>query len=215
MSHASHAHHFDSIEQQRDAMTLGMWLFLATEVMFFGGLFLGYTVYRWRYPAAFAEGSHHLLMTLGAINTGVLLVSSYTVALAVDAARTGRTQRIPLYLGLTILLGTAFLGIKAYEYWDEYEKHHVPGARFERGADVSSDVESGELELFFAMYFALTGVHALHMVIGLGIFAVLLVMARRGRFSQEHYMPIDVAGLYWHFVDIVWVFLFPLLYLVV
>ncbi|MGE3775649.1 MAG: heme-copper oxidase subunit III, partial [Pirellulaceae bacterium] len=130
MSHASHAHHFDSIEQQRDAMTLGMWLFLATEVMFFGGLFLGYTVYRWRYPAAFAEGSHHLLMTLGAINTGVLLVSSYTVALAVDAARTGRTQRIPLYLGLTILLGTAFLGIKAYEYWDEYEKHHVPGARF-------------------------------------------------------------------------------------
>jgi cytochrome c oxidase subunit 3 len=163
---------------------------------------------------AWAEGSHHLLMPWGAINTAILLVSSFTVALAVHAARTGRLNALCLYLLLTMLLGTGFLGIKAYEYWDEFQKGHVPGERFELKEPHYAQVDPKHGEMFFGLYFAMTGLHAAHMIIGLAIFAVLLIMALRRRLTPENYMPVDVAGLYWHFVDIVWVFLFPLLYLV-
>lgn len=208
------AHHFDTIEQQREAITLGMWLFLATEIMFFGGLFTAYAVYRSRDPLAFAEGSHHMDLVLGTLNTLLLLVSSYTVVLGVDAAQHSRRKMLSVFLLLTILLGLAFLGVKGYEYWHKYHEHHVPGPYFELGEPHYAGVEPRRVEMFYSLYFAMTGLHAAHMVIGVGIFGVLLVPAWWGGFSSAHYLPIEIAGLYWHFVDIVWVFLFPLLYLV-
>jgi cytochrome c oxidase subunit 3 len=227
------AHHFDDAEQQFDAARLGMWLFLATEIMFFGGLFAGYSLYRYKYPEAFAAGSHHLDVWLGAINTGVLLASSLTMALAVRGAQTSDRAATSRMLMLTILLGSIFLGIKAYEYYHKFEEHLVPGRHFvvpragtEHGAAdpappagaaspaQSSPENANRVELFFSFYFAMTGLHATHMVIGIAILFVLLAAARRGVFSAEYYTPVEMSGLYWHFVDIVWVFLFPLLYLI-
>lgn len=235
MSHsasATHvAHHFDDAEQQYSAAELGMWLFLATEVLFFGGLFCGYAVYRFWYPSAFIEGSHHLDIALGAINTAVLLTSSLTMALAVHAAQTSQRRAIVQNLLLTVLLGTVFLGIKGYEYHHKFEEHLVPGRHFVIPAreDASADPDitaspaqdtlaegprGGGIELFFSLYFLMTGLHALHMVIGVAILMVLIVASRRGIFSARYFTPVEVTGLYWHFVDIVWVFLFPLLYLI-
>jgi cytochrome c oxidase subunit 3 len=202
------AHHFDDAEQQYDAASLGMWLFLATEVLFFGGLFAGYALYRFWYPEAFHIGSHHLDLVLGTINTGVLLASSLTMALAVRAAQTNDNPSAARFLGWTILLGSVFLGVKAYEYYHKFVEHLVPGAHFQLPADPP------QVELFFSFYFARTGLHATHMVIGVVILAVLLVAARRGKFSADCFTPVEMTGLYWHFVDIVWVFLFPLLYLI-
>jgi cytochrome c oxidase subunit III len=220
------AHHFDDAEQQFDAAGLGMWAFLATEVLFFGGLFLGYSLYRFWYPAAFELGSHQLDVWLGSINTAVLLASSLTMALAVHAAETDDRPGIVRFLIATILLGSVFLGIKAYEYHHKFEEHLVPGRSFvmptEHGgesgnmspAEVIKEIKPGHVELFFSFYFVMTGVHAAHMVIGIGILLVLLTAARRGTFSGGYFTPIEMTGLYWHFVDIVWVFLFPLLYLI-
>jgi len=206
---AALAHHFDDLEQQHDAATLGMWVFLATEVMFFGGLFTGYTVYRWQYPRDFAEASRHLDTTVGALNTAVLLASSLTMALAVHAAQTSRRRALVGFLAATILLGSVFLGVKAYEYHDKYAHHLVPGLDFtyEPGA-------AREFQIFFLFYFFMTGMHALHMVIGIGLLGVISYLAWRGRFGAEYYNPVEVTGLYWHFVDIIWIFLFPLLYLI-
>jgi len=200
---------FETVQQQREAGRLGMWLFLATEVLFFGGLFLGYTVYRTKYPAAFVLGSHHLDVVLGTINTAVLLLSSFTMALAVHAAMTSRRRRQAVFLMATIVLGCAFLGIKGYEYTHKYHEHLVPGVRFDLKGEHASQVE-----LFFGFYFAMTGLHATHMVIGIGLLAMLMVMAWRGRFDANYYAPVEITGLYWHFVDIVWIFLYPLLYLI-
>jgi cytochrome c oxidase subunit 3 len=224
------AHHFDDADQQYVAAELGMWLFLATEVLFFGGVFCLYTVYRYWYPSAFIEGSHHLDVTLGTINTAILLASSLTMALAVHAAQTSDSKATVRNLLLTLLLGTAFLGIKGYEYFHKYEERLVPGRNFvmPRGTEhsppapaseqaaptLSIDPHSRSVELFFSFYFAMTGLHALHMVIGAGILVVLIVAAARGAFSASYFTPVEMTGLYWHFVDIVWVFLFPLLYLV-
>jgi cytochrome c oxidase subunit 3 len=229
------AHHFDDAEQQFDAARLGMWLFLATEIMFFGGLFAGYSLYRYKFPAEFAAGSHHLDLWLGAINTGVLLSSSLTMALAVRAAQTNDRNGTTRMLAATILLGSVFLGIKAYEYQQKFEQHLVPGRSFSwptgeghqdsREAEGTSTgaasasasvpkVDVGNIQFFFSFYFGMTGLHALHMVIGVAILLALLVAARRGAFSGEYYTPVEMTGLYWHFVDIVWVFLFPLLYLI-
>lgn len=201
---------FDDAEQQQLAATLGMWAFLATEVLFFGGMFAGYGVYRAWYPQTWADASRHLDLLLGTVNTAVLLTSSLTVALAVHAAQTGSRKGVVRNLSLTILFGAAFLGVKAYEYWHKWHEHHVPGATFEW----HEASPSGPAELFFSFYFVMTGFHALHMVIGLGILAWLIVQARRDRFDAEYYTPVEMTGLYWHFVDIVWVFLFPLLYLI-
>lgn len=213
-SQAHLAHQFDDLSQQHRATTLGMWVFLVTEIMTFGGLFAVYAVYRVNQPAAFRAGSTGLSVPLGTVNTLVLLVSSYTVALAIHAARTGRQRAMMGLLAATMLLGLAFLGVKGYEYQHEFHQHHVPGPEFEWPTAEADGVKPGHVEMFFGLYFAMTGLHAAHMVVGEGIFLVLLVMACKRRFSEAHHQPLELAGLYWHFVDIVWVFLFPLLYLV-
>ncbi len=210
------AHHFDTLEQQHEANTLGMWMFLATEVLFFGGLFLGYAVYRDRFSMAFLIGSEELNLALGAVNTVVLIFSSLTVVLTIHAAQTGR-KTISLWLIATLLLGLAFLGIKAVEWHHDYELGLVPGIRWDpdiTGVWKKADIPPRQGEIFFLIYFCMTGLHALHMIIGLGVFSVLLYHATRGRYGPKYYTPLEVGGLYWHFVDIVWIFLFPLLYLI-
>ncbi len=207
--HPSLQHHFDDLEQQHEASTLGMWLFLVTEVMFFGGLILAYTLYRIWYPAAWAIGSEELNIYLGGFNTVVLIGSSLTMALAVRSAQTGAQRATVGWLLFTMSLGLTFLVVKFFEYKEKFELHHVPGPNFRfEGA------ESPHLQIFFSLYFALTGVHAAHMVIGFVLLSVIVTMAHKRRFSPEWHTPVELAGLYWHFVDIVWIFLFPLLYLV-
>ena len=203
------AEQFDDIEQQRDAAKLGMWIFLATEVLFFGGLFLGYTVYRFTYGDVFIDASRRLNVLLGATNTAVLLISSLFMALAVRAAKLDqRRQLIRLLLG-TALLGLVFMSIKTVEYHKDFVDHLVPGPHFEW-----SSKDPQNTELFFWIYFAMTGLHAIHVTVGIGVLLVLALLAWRGKFAKRNYNPVEIVGLYWHFVDIVWVFLFPLLYLV-
>jgi cytochrome c oxidase subunit 3 len=202
------AHHFDDLDQQREASFLGMWVFLVTEIMFFGGLFTAYIVYRGQNSYAFALGSHELDIGLGAFNTAVLIGSSLTMALAVWAAQTGRRKLIVLFVLLTILLGGVFLGVKAVEYGAKFEHHLFPGPGFHwEGAEPEG------VEMFFNLYFALTGLHAAHMVIGMAVLLVIAWLAWRGSFTPDNHNLVEGIGLYWHFVDIVWIFLFPLLYL--
>jgi cytochrome c oxidase subunit 3 len=208
-AHSGLAHQFDDLGQQHEAGNLAMWAFLATEIMFFGGIFAGYTIYRSLYLAAFTAGSHLLDVRLGAVNTAVLIGSSLTMALAVRSAQLGRRQAIVVFLILTILLGSVFLGVKIYEYHHKWEDHLIPGIDF-----AYDQPNAPQVQLFLCFYFFMTGLHALHMIVGIGILAVLAGMAWRGRFSREYYSPVEVSGLYWHFVDIVWIFLFPLLYLI-
>lgn len=208
------AHHFDDAEQQFQAANLGMWLFLVTEVLFFGGLFAGYAQYRYWYLDSFEAGSAHLDLMLGATNTIVLLTSSLTMALAVHSALTNDKESLVKFLLCTIVLGTAFLGIKSYEYYHKYEEHLIPGPNFHFESHGEDAEPPGHVELFFSFYFAMTGLHAVHMVIGVGLLTWLVIAARQGRFSPEYYTPLEMTGLYWHLVDIVWVFLFPLLYLI-
>lgn len=203
-------HQFENAEQQFEASALGMWVFLCTEVMFFGGLFAGYVVYRTKYPEAWVEASRQLGILLGGINTAVLIASSLTMAVAVWAAQQGRRRLLVWFLVLTIALGAVFLGIKVVEYTQKYEHGLVPGKFFTYQAETSAP----HVELFYGFYFVMTGMHALHMIIGIGILAVLVGMAARGRFTKDYFNPVEVSGLYWHFVDIVWIFLFPLLYLI-
>jgi cytochrome c oxidase subunit III len=199
---------FDDLEQQREAAQLGMWIFLSTEVLFFGGLFLAYTVYRFVYGQVFVEASRRLDVVLGGTNTAVLLVSSLLMALAVRAAQLGqRKQVVRLLLG-TAFLGFVFMSIKAFEYHKDFIDHLIPGAQFQW-----TGTDPHDAELFFWIYFAMTGLHAIHVAVGIGVLLILAVLAQRGKFTAN-YNPIEIAGLYWHFVDIVWVFLFPLLYLV-
>ena len=203
-------HHFDSMPQQAEASTLGMWVFLVTEIMFFGGLFMAYLVYRHASPEGFQEGSSELNRVWGTINTAVLICSSLTMALAVRAAQTSQGRRTQvLFLGITMLFGLAFLGIKAIEYTDKFVHHHVPGPYFHWDGHYPKAAEQ-----FYSLYFAMTGLHALHMIVGIGIMSVITWMAWRRTFDADYYTPVEVAGLYWHFVDIVWIFLFPLLYLI-
>jgi cytochrome c oxidase subunit 3 len=203
------AHQFDDAEQQHEASWIGMWIFLATEVMFFGGLFTGYTVYRSAYAQAFADASNHLNVWLGTINTAVLIGSSFTMALAVRNAQLGDRRLIVRLLLLTIILGCVFLGTKFFEYYQKFGEHLVPGSSF-----IYESPLARPAEIFFSFYFAMTGMHALHMIIGIGLLTALVFRASRGRFSPAYYTPVELIGLYWHFVDIVWIFLFPLLYLV-
>lgn len=203
------AHQFDDLHQQKESVIFGMWIFLVTEVMFFGGMFLGYTVYRYKFYEAFQTASDKLDITLGAVNTAVLILSSLTMALAVHAAQVNKRKQLMVFLVATMVLGSVFLGIKAVEYTHKFHEHLVPGASFR--------IEGTSLQhaqLFFSFYFAMTGFHALHMVVGIGVLAVILWISYKGRFSAAYYNPVEVTGLYWHFVDIVWIFLFPLLYLV-
>jgi cytochrome c oxidase subunit 3 len=203
---------FETEAQQKDASTLGMWIFLITEVMFFGGMFLAYTVYRRAYPDVFAIASSSLNVYIGAANTVVLLCSSLTMVLAVRAAQLGQKRMIVLFLILTLLLGGVFLGVKAYEWNEKFVEHHIPGTSFHfEGLPAS---QQGHAQLFFSLYFAMTGLHALHMIIGAGLLLYLIFEARKARYTAEYNTPVDLIGLYWHFVDIIWIFLFPLLYLI-
>ena len=186
-----------------------MWLFLVTEILFFGGIFLAYEIYRDQYHAAFVAGSHHLSIFLGCFNTAVLISSSFTMVLAVHAARMGKKNLTSLYLFLTLVLGFIFLGVKAVEYHDKFIHHLVPNDTFH-----FPGFEGPGIRIFYSLYFALTGLHALHMIIGAVILIIILIQNMRGHFSAEYNSPVDMFGLYWHFVDIVWIFLFPLLYLI-
>ena len=207
---AALAHQFDDLAQQKEASTLGMWVFLVTEVLFFGGQFATYLIYRNWYPEAFAAASRELDVTLGTVNTIVLITSSLTMALAVRAAQLGQRRVVMIFLALTMLLGSVFLGIKAFEYYKEWVEHHIPGAGFE----FSEAAYALHAQIFFSLYFMMTGLHALHMIIGVGIMSVMFWWTWSGIVTKEYYSPIEISGLYWHFVDIVWIFLFPLLYLI-
>lgn len=209
------------MEQQREAGSLGMWIFLVTEIMFFGGLFMAYLLYRTKYPLAFAAGSNHLDWRLGGINTVVLIVSSLTMALAVYYAQVGSRRLQIIFLVSTMILGATFLGIKAVEYHEKYVDHLIPVRGFfqweappPHGAEAQDPETFGRnVQMFYWIYFAMTGLHALHMIIGLGVLSFLVYFAWRGRYTPEYHAPVELSGLYWHFVDIVWIFLFPLLYL--
>ena len=201
---------FETPDQQREATELGMWVFLATEVLFFGGLFTGYTIYRLKYTQDFAHASTHMHMWIATANVAVLLLSSLTVALAVHAARTSAQRMLQAMLGSTVLLGLIFLGLKGYEYYKDYHEQLIPGLNFHYTGPANPD----HVELFVVLYFIMTGLHALHVVIGVGIMAAMTLLAARRRFSPEYHTPVEISGLYWHFVDIIWIFLYPLLYLV-
>jgi cytochrome c oxidase subunit 3 len=207
--HRDLQHHFDTLDQQHEASTLGMWLFLVTEVMFFGGLFMAYLLYRVWYPEAWSEGSLELDIVLGGVNTVVLILSSLTMALAVRSAQTGAPRATVNWLLVTMALGLTFLVIKFFEYKHKWDLNHIPGPGF-----TFEGPHANQVEIFLSLYFSLTGLHAVHMLIGFGLLSVITWMAYKRRFSPEWYTPVEMSGLYWHFVDIVWIFLFPLLYLV-
>jgi cytochrome c oxidase subunit 3 len=204
-------HHFDSLEQQQYASTFGMWVFLVTEVLFFGGMFMAYILYRMWYPEMFVAASHHLDIPLGTFNTAVLIGSSLTMALAVNSAQRGLSGRTQVFwLAATMFLGAVFLGVKVIEYTDKWNHHLIPGANFVFDKPEFQDTA----QIYFSLYFALTGLHATHMIVGMAIMAVIAWMAWKGQFTETWYTPVEIMGLYWHFVDLVWIFLFPLLYLI-
>jgi cytochrome c oxidase subunit III len=250
-AHAAHhpalQHHFDTMSQQKEAAVVGMWVFLLTEILFFGGLFVAYMIYRIWYFDAFAEASRRLSLFWGGLNTAVLIFSSLTMAMAVRSAQTNARKATVNWLIITMILGCVFLGVKVIEYTDKFANYEVPGAHYdwmyherhlaaeggEHAAPAAAEAagaaaEGGEhrqlslspeqlqntTQLYFSLYFTMTGLHALHMIIGVGIMLVITAMAWKGKFDAEYYTPVEMAGLYWHFVDIVWIFLFPLLYLV-
>jgi cytochrome c oxidase subunit 3 len=201
------AEQFENLAQQAEVSRLGMWTFLASEIMFFGGLFLGYIIYRHAYPHAFALGSQETNVFLGTLNTAILLTSSFTMALAVNFAQAGKSKLVVRFLTATIALAAAFLVVKGMEYSEDIHKHLVPGAAFANSGDPKT-------ALFFTFYWIMTGLHGLHVLIGIGLLSVMAVLAKRGHFSSAYHNPVEVVGLYWHFVDIVWIFLYPLLYLI-
>jgi cytochrome c oxidase subunit 3 len=209
-------HHFADLEQQKATSTFGMWLFLVTEIMFFGGLFAAYLIYRLSYYNAWVAGSRTMEIKLGAINTAVLICSSLTMVMAVHFAKQGNRRLTALFLVLTLVLGFSFLGVKAVEYHGHWVHHEVPGPNFhfEPEGNYDRNYDPRQVSIFFSLYFAMTGMHALHMVIGAGLLTWLLIANARGRFSPEYNTPVEMVGLYWHFVDLVWIYLFPLLYLI-
>jgi len=202
-------HQFDNVEQQKEASTFGMWVFLVTEILFFGGMFCCYTVYRSLYPSAFGHASNHLDVMLGAVSTAVLICSSFTMACAVNSAATGAKNALAAFLWVTILFAVAFLVVEMSEWHMLYKEGLMPGFNF-----TYHDVDPGHVQLFFCMYFAMTGLHASHVTIGIGLLAVMAFRASRSAFTPQYYTPIEISGLYWHFVDLVWIFLFPLYYLI-
>jgi cytochrome c oxidase subunit III len=213
------SHQFDDVDQQTEASTLGMWVFLATEVMFFGGLLTAYAVYRTTAPREVALASEELNVVLGCINTVVLLGSSLTMAMGVRAAQLRAQRELVMWLLLTMVLGAAFLGIKAVEWTNDYNEHLIPALNFQvpekdRALVRQEGLSPGKMELFFVLYFFMTGLHAIHLIIGIVLVGVMAYLSWRRWFSGGGATQIEVTGLYWHFIDIVWVFLYPLLYLI-
>jgi cytochrome c oxidase subunit III len=199
---------FATPEQQRKSASVGMWIFIITEVMLFGGLFTAFTVYRHSYTLAFDKGSADMDHVLGAVNTAVLICSSFTMALAVHSAELGKRKLLALFLVLTMIIGAAFLGIKFTEYYIHYQDHKVPGVWFEETGPTA-----GPVQMFFVFYFIMTCLHATHMLVGEGVLFALLLRTLMGTFTAEYHTPIEIGGLYWHFVDIVWVFLYAIFYI--
>ncbi len=204
-------HHFANADQQLDSATLGMWTFLITEVLFFGGMFTAYVIYRSLYHDAFAATSQVMNVPLGGINTGVLICSSLSMAIAVRAAQLGQRKAQIISLILTMFFGVVFLGVKAYEYTEKYIEHLIPGPNFQFP---EAPQYFHNAQILFFLYFAMTGMHAVHMIIGLGLLTFLLINAFKSKYGPTYYTPVEMIGLYWHFVDVVWIFLFPLLYLI-
>ena len=235
--HASDlAHHFENHYQQHEAGNLGMWMFLSTEVLFFGGMFGAYTVYRYKFEKVFEQASNILDPLLGGINTIILLFSSVTMALAVRSAQQGKGQALVGWMAATIIFGLAFLGVKAFEWKHDFAIHvfptkdfcwsyaremhkthqhpeYKPNAPAKFYEEDAKNPESKQGKLFFFLYFTMTGLHGLHMIIGFGIMAVIMVYAWNGYYTKNYFVPVESVGLYWHFVDLVWIFLYPLLYL--
>jgi len=221
-----HRHHFETEEQQREAGSFGMWLFLLTEIMFFGGLFFAYLLYRNWYYDAFVPASNYLSIPLGGANTAILITSGFFMALAVWASEMRKKQVLVWTLIATMLFGWVFIVIKGVEWHDEWVHGHIPGASFDASEFVNPKAHgitnetplpldmAQKTQIFFFLYFAMTGMHAVHMLIGLGLLFWLLWRAQRGDFTSGYVAPIENFALYWHFVDIVWLFLFPLLYLI-
>lgn len=218
-NHSAVAHHFYTVEQQKESATIGMWLFLSTEILLFGALFTAYAVYRAKFPQAFMEASANMDWELGAVNTVVLILSSVTMVFAVSAAEKGNRNGILAFLALTGILGATFLVVKYFEYSHHWYANDVPGTHFRWDAlgDLPAKGTPGlgqNAQMFFFLYFFMTGLHAVHMLVGLGLLAWIWITAYWGKYSKDYYNPVEMFGLYWHFVDLVWIFLFPLLYLV-
>jgi cytochrome c oxidase subunit 3 len=222
-AHPRLQHHFDTLGQQKSAASLGMWVFIAQEIMFFGGMFAAYLIYRLWYFAGYAAASQELDLVMGGINTVVLIASSLTVAMAVNAAQEGKQKQIVWFLFATLVLGVVFLVIKYFEYSAKFQLHEAHHAAatirlFPMQGWFHVDGElapiANQMRMFMVLYFALTGMHALHMIVGIVLLLVIMRMAHKGEFTPKWYTPVEMFGLYWHFVDIIWIFLFPLLYLV-
>jgi cytochrome c oxidase subunit III len=212
-----HAHHFASADDEFEASKQGMWVFLVTEVLMFGGLFVAYTIFRGMYPEMFHEGQHLLDKTMGAINTVILITSSLTMVLAVSATQKGRRDQAILFLIFTFLLACGFLVVKYFEYSHKIHVGTLPGGLFNMELYLPTaehQVHHPKLPLFFSLYFIMTGLHGLHVLIGMGVIAWVLKRTLKGEFSPHYYTPVELVGFYWHFVDLVWIYLFPLMYLV-
>jgi cytochrome c oxidase subunit 3 len=203
------AHHFSNLETQAHAARLGMWLFLATEVLLFGGLFVGYAIYRYMFPETFVEASKLIETKYGAINTVVLITSSLTVALAHHAVEERKARRAAVLLLASVLAGLVFLGIKYVEYSHHIHDGHLPGRYYSY-----EGLQTHGAPMFWSLYFLMTGLHGIHVVIGMGTLAVLAFLCWRGTYDDGYATPVELGGLYWHLVDLIWIFLFPLLYLI-
>jgi cytochrome c oxidase subunit III len=203
------AHHFESLEKQAHAARMGMWLFLATEVLLFAALFAAYGVYRFLYGEAFAESSRAIETWAGLINTIVLVTSSFTVAMGLDASTRGNGRRTALLFGASILLGLVFLGFKYVEYSHHFHEGQLPGRYY-----AYEEIQAVGAPIFWALYFLITGLHGIHVVIGMTVLSVIAFRAGRGAYTREYHVPVELAGLYWHLVDLIWIFVFPLIYLI-
>jgi cytochrome c oxidase subunit 3 len=207
-----HQHHFTTMEQQFDTAKLGMWLFIATEILLFGGLFVGFGMMQSRYPREFVEAHEHLVRWQGALNTVVLLISSFTMVLAVESAKTNKRAKTVGFLALTIVCACIFLVVKYFEYSHKFEEGWLPGKYYHAVGD--SIPGSHGYSTFFSFYFMMTGLHGIHIVVGIGILTWILLRAKKGEFSNTYYTPVELVGLYWHVVDMIWIYLFPLYYLI-
>jgi cytochrome c oxidase subunit 3 len=210
-----HQHHFTTMEQQFDTSKIGMWLFLATEVLLFGGLFVGFGMMQARFPEQFKEAHEHLQRPLGALNTVVLLFSSWTMVMGVLSARTNQRKKLVIYLMITILCAFIFLGVKYFEYSHKFEEGLLPGHFYTHHGDKIPPKDGANgYATFFSFYFMMTGLHGIHILVGIGLLAWIAVRGNRGEFNSSYYTPVDLVGLYWHLVDLIWIYLFPLYYLI-
>ncbi|MEW6055195.1 MAG: cytochrome c oxidase subunit 3 family protein [Bdellovibrionota bacterium] len=211
--HGGHAfaHHFESAEQEFETSKFGMWLFLVTEIMLFGGLFVAYIIFRGMYPEMFVEAHHHLDKVMGGVNTLVLICSSLTMALAIGMVQRNNNKKASMYLVATLLFAAMFLVIKYFEYSHKFHDGLLPGAHFDAA---KNGIQHPKADLFFSIYFLMTGLHGVHVLIGMGLIGWMLKRTMSNEFSSQYFFPVELVGLYWHLVDLIWIYLFPLLYLI-